>query len=217
MEGKSHLRFARLAPFYDLGVRLCGMLAGGEETIREKVLDLLPLKGDETVLEVGCGTGTVSTMIARRLAGRGMILGLDPSPEMLSRAKDKLSGILSPALLIEGTGSRLPLPDASADCIVLFLTLHEMAHGDRLAALREGLRVLKPGGHLLIGELHRPSSPLGRLLLQVLLLVEEEEASDFFRRGLENILAEAVGDRLERIVMRVFVGGLGQGILLRRR
>ena len=217
MEGKSHLRFAGLAPFYDLGVRLCGLPAGGEERIRSKVLDLLPLRGDETVLEVGCGTGTVAMMIARRLTERGRILGLDPSPEMLARAKEKLSRILSPALLIEGTGSRLPLPDASVDSLVLFLTLHEMAHGDRLEALREGLRVLKPGGHLLIGELHRPSSPVGRLLLRVLLLVEEEEASDFFRRGLENILNEAVEGRLEHVVTRVFAGGLGQGMLLRRR
>lgn len=217
MEGKSHLRFARLAPFYDAGVRLCGIVAGGEERIRRKVLDLLPLRGDETVLEVGCGTGTVAMMIARRMTEGGAILGLDPSPEMLARARKKLSVAPSSALLIEGTGSQLPLPDASIDSLVLFLALHEMAHGDRIAALREGVRVLKQGGHLLIGELHRPSTHLGRLLLQLLLLVEEEEASDFFRRGLENILIEAVEEKLERVATLVFAGGLGQGVLLRRR
>lgn len=217
MEGKSHLRFARLAPFYDRGVRLCGMLAGGEERIRRQVLDLLPLSGNETVLEVGCGTGTVAAMVSRRLTAEGSIVGLDPSPQMLARGKGKLSSGPAPAMLIEGSGSRLPFRDASIDSIILFLALHEMAHPDRLAALKEAVRVLRPGGHLLIGKLHRPDSVIGKLLLRLLLLVEEEEASDFFRRGLETIIHEAVGDGLQRLATRIFAGGLGQGMLLRRR
>ena len=217
MEGKSHLRFAKLAPFYDLGVRLCGFMLGGEERVRRRVVDLLPLRGNEQILEVGCGTGTVTLMLSRRLQQEGRAFGVDPSPQMLIRAQRKLRSDPLPAMFLQGSGDQLPFVDSSLDCVVCFLSLHEMSHPDRIAALQESVRVLKPDGYLLIGELHRPSSPVGKFLLRLLLLVEEEEARDFFQRGLDRILREAAGNRLHPVTNSLFAGGLGQGLLLRKR
>jgi ubiquinone/menaquinone biosynthesis C-methylase UbiE len=216
MEGKSHLRFARLAPFYDLGVRLCGLSLGGERRVREKVLDLLPLHKGDRVLEIGCGTGTVTLMAAHRVGETGEAVGIDPSPEMLTRARAKLAAAPLPHVsFLESGGSHLPFPANHFDAVILFLVLHEMAHSDRLASLSETLRLLRPGGHVVIGELHRPVSLAGRLLLRSLLVVEEAEARDFLDRGLPAILAEGVGNRLREVSNIVFAGGLAQGVVLR--
>lgn len=217
MEGKSHHRFARLAPFYDPWVRLVGLPLGGERRVREKVLDILPLGKGDRVLEIGCGTGTVTLMAAGRVGETGEAAGIDPSPEMLARARAKLAAAPLPqAAFLEGSGDALPFPDGHFDAVILFLVIHEMAHPDRIDTLREVLRVLRPGGHVAIGELRRPDSWPGRLLLRMLLAVEEEEARDFLDRGLDAILAEGCGDRLREEARVVFAGGLGEGVLLKR-
>ncbi len=216
MEGKSHLRFARLAPFYDLGVRLCGLMLGGERRVREKVLDLLPLHKSDRVLEMGCGTGTVTLMVAQRTERDCETVGIDPSPEMLARARAKLAAAPIPRVtFLEAGGDRLPFPAGHFDAVIFFLALHEMVHADRLASVREALRLLKPGGHVVVGELRRPESVAGRLVLRGLLMVEEEEARDFLDRGLAAVLEEGAGKRLREVKSVVFAGGLGQGVLLR--
>ncbi len=216
MEGKSHLRFAKLAPFYDVGVRLCGLPLGGERRVREKVLDLLPLRKGDRVLEMGCGTGTVTIMAAHRVGQTGEAVGVDPSPEMLALARTKLIAAPLPQVsFLEAAGDQVPFPAGHFDAVIFFLVLHEMAHPDRLASLREALRLLRPGGHMVIGELHRPASLVGRLLLGAMLMVEEEEARDFLDRGLSAILAEGAESRLREVESVVFAGGLGQGVVLR--
>ena len=216
MEGKSHLRFARLAPFYDYGLWLLGLPLGGERRVREKILDLLPLKRGDRVLEIGCGTGTVTFMAAERTGGSGETVGIDPSPEMLAQAQKKLRPLPLPQVtFLEGGGDHLPFPDGHFDAVILFLVIHEMAHADRISSLREALRVLTPGGHMAIGELRRPDSFVGRWLLRLVLVVEEDEARDFLDRGLEAILAEAIDGRLHEAGRVVFAGGLAQGVLLR--
>lgn len=216
MEGKSYLRFAKLAPFYDHGLRLLGLTLGGERRVREKVLDLLPLQQGDRVLEIGCGTGTVTLMAAQRVGTGGAAVGTDPSPEMMARALVKLQRMPLPqvAFLAAG-GDDLPFPAGHFDAVILFLVIHEMAHADRIASLREAMRVLKPGGHVVIGELSRPDSFVGRFLLRLLLAVEEDEARDFLGRGLAAILADAAGERLREVGTVVFAGGLAQGVLLR--
>ncbi len=184
--------------------------------MREKVLDLLPLQQGDRVLEIGCGTGTVTLMAAQRVGMGGAAVGTDPSPEMMARALVKLQRKPLPqvAFLAAG-GDDLPFPAGHFDAVILFLVIHEMAHADRIASLREAMRVLKPGGHVVIGELGRPDSLVGRFLLRLLLAAEEDEARDFLERGLPAILADAAGERLREVGTVVFAGGLAQGVLLR--
>jgi len=214
MKGNSYLRFRKIAPFYDRGVKVLGLPLGGEAAVRRKVLDLLPLAEGDRVLEIGCGTGTVTLMAAARVGRSGRAVGVDPSAEMLARARRKVSRHEFPQVeFLLGPGAPLPFADSSFDAVILFLALHEMAHEDRVDALREGVRVLKPGGHLLVGELHGPDSPVGAALLRLLLLVEEDEARDFFDRGLAAIIAEACGTALAEVTRVTFAMGLGQGVL----
>lgn len=218
MKGNSYLRFGKLAPWYDTGLQLVGLPFGGEAAVREKVLGLLPLKSGNKVLEVGCGTGTVTLTLAGRVGQAGEAAGIDPSPEMLARALKKLSqNPLPQVVFLPGAGAPLPFSDAHFDALVFFLVLHEMAHDDRIDSLKEAVRVLKPGGHLLVGELARPESAAGRLLLRLMLLVEEEEATDFLRRGLTEVMTEGAGGALIEEKRTMLAMGLGQGVLYRKQ
>lgn len=100
-------------------------------------------KGDR-VLDVACGTGTL-TLAAAEIAGlSGSTVGLDANPEMLAVARRK-SGQVE---WLEGTAEALPLPDSSFNAVVSQFGF--MFFEDKPRALIEMMRVLKPGGRLAI-------------------------------------------------------------------
>src|SRR5215469_15061017 len=72
---------------YDLLVALLSL--GGEQTYREKTLELAGLKAGESVLDVGCGTGTLAIAAKHRVGSAGRVCGIDASPEMIARARKK--------------------------------------------------------------------------------------------------------------------------------
>jgi len=217
MKGESYLRFRKIAPWYDVGVKLLALSMGGEAAVREKILGLLPLNTGSRVLEVGCGTGTVALMAAGRVGPTGEVVGIDPSTEMLARARKKLvKSKFRQVALLRSAGAPLPFPDCYFDAVILFFVLHEMVQEDRIDSLQEALRVLKLDGHLLVADLGRPESKVGRLLQQLLLLVEEKEAADFLRRGLSAIIGEGGSGELTEVERVIFAHHFVQGVLYRK-
>jgi SAM-dependent methyltransferase len=96
------------------------------------------------VLDVACGTGALTLAAAARVTPGGAVLGLDANPQMLAVARRK-----HPAIeWHEGRAESLPFADASFDAVVSQFGL--MFFDDRVAALREMQRVLRPGGHLAV-------------------------------------------------------------------
>src|SRR4029453_13440692 len=75
------------ARFYDL--MACVVMLGREQGFWGKVLYLAGLKTGESVLDVGCGTGTLAIAAKRRVGLTGTVYGIDPSPEMIARADRK--------------------------------------------------------------------------------------------------------------------------------
>jgi len=138
----------------------------GKFLVWADILEQLALRGDEQVLDVGCGRGAVMGMTARLLP-RGHVVGLDlwrtedqsgNSPDV-AEANLRAEGVLDRCELKTGDMLDMPLPDNSFDLVVSSLAIHniderDLAHHDkRLRAIDEIVRVLKPGGRLAIADL----------------------------------------------------------------
>ena len=110
------------------------------------VLERLPLHGDETVLDAGCGTGRITERLAERLA-RGRVVALDGSPAMVEAARGRLARFGDRVEFVTADlAAPLPLLDASVDAVLSTATFHWIA--DHEALFRHLARVVRPGGRL---------------------------------------------------------------------
>jgi ubiquinone/menaquinone biosynthesis C-methylase UbiE len=107
------------------------------------------LEGSETLLDLGCGSGTYSRPLAKTL-NRGAVVGLDVSVPMLDYASSRARAEqLENLLLIHGSALDLPFPKDEFDAVNCCATIHLFSIPDLLKALKEVCRVLKPGGRFM--------------------------------------------------------------------
>lgn len=106
------------------------------------------------VLEIGIGSGLNLPFYPRDVEA---VIGLDPSPSLLARARREATWARSPVELRRSAAEALPLDDQSVDTVVATWTL--CSTPDVAAALAEIRRVLKPGGRLLFAEHGRAPEP----------------------------------------------------------
>lgn len=132
---------------YDLFVWLVSL--GRERTFREKTLNLAGLKPGESVLDVGCGTGTLAIAAKHRVGPLGTVYGVDASPEMLARARRKAEKAGIEIVFENGIGEALPFSDGQFDAVLSTVMLHHLGRKERQQCVREMRRVLKPGGRVL--------------------------------------------------------------------
>lgn len=102
------------------------------------------LRSGHRVLDVGCGTGALTVEAAARVAPGGHAIGLDANPQMLAVARRKHGHIE----WRDGHAELLPFDDASFDAVLSQFAI--MFFDDRVAALSEMQRVLRPGGRLVV-------------------------------------------------------------------
>lgn len=132
---------------YDLTVSLA--FFGKEQAFREKVLKLARIAQAETVLDVGCGTGTLAIAAKGRVGPAGIVCGVDASPEMLARAEKKARKAGVEVLFRNCLAEALPFPDAHFDVVLSTVMLHHLPGTARLKCAHEIRRVLKTGGRVL--------------------------------------------------------------------
>ena len=143
------------ALWYDAFVWLVSL--GRESAYREKTLDLVSLKPGESVLDIGCGTGTLAIAAKRRVGPGGRVCGVDASPEMLARARKKAHKAGVEVTFERGIVEALPFPDRQFDVVLSTVMLHHLGRGARQQCAQEARRVLKAGGRVLAIDFARPA------------------------------------------------------------
>lgn len=118
-----------------------------------------PLPG--TVLEVGCGTGTLCIQLALA-APNVQVLGIDGDEKILALARQKGARFGERVRFSQALAGELPLADASVDVAIASLLLHHLSPSAKLDALREAHRVLIAGGRLVIADWGPAHDPLMR-------------------------------------------------------
>lgn len=129
-------------PLYDPLSRLAGV-----DRARMVLLDQADIEGGQRVLDVGCGTGSLATLIEREHPDVEVV-GIDPDPNALARARAKAERAGIQIRFELGYADALGHPDASFDRVFSTLMYHHLPHEDKIEMLREAYRVLKPGGRL---------------------------------------------------------------------
>jgi ubiquinone/menaquinone biosynthesis C-methylase UbiE len=143
---QTRARVIHWAFWYDMMLKVRTL--GRERRVRERFLDIAGVAPGQTVLDAGCGTGTMAIAARRRVGDAGAAHAIDASPEMVARARQKAARVqadvsFQPALL-----EALPFPDASFDVVITSLVLHHFPADLLGRCLSEIRRVLKPDGRL---------------------------------------------------------------------
>jgi ubiquinone/menaquinone biosynthesis C-methylase UbiE len=145
-------------PLYDPLVKLLG-----GDRARRTLVDQADLRAGHRVLEIGCGTGTLVVMI-KRLHPGAEVIGLDPDPKALARARRKAEGASARIQFDQGFGDELPYTEASFDRVFSSLMFHHLGRDGKEATLREARRVLRPGGILSLLDFAGPEAGAGGFL-----------------------------------------------------
>jgi ubiquinone/menaquinone biosynthesis C-methylase UbiE len=122
---------------------------GREPAFREKLLQFARLHAGETVLDVGCGTGSLAIAAKRQVGSTGRVYGIDASAEMIARALKKARKAGVEIGFKNSPAQKLPFPDAQFDAVLSTMMLHHLPRKGREDCAREIRRVLKPGGRVL--------------------------------------------------------------------
>jgi ubiquinone/menaquinone biosynthesis C-methylase UbiE len=155
-------RVIHWARWYDLLGKLISF--GRDEAIRQRLIALAAPAPSETVLDVGCGTGTLAIAIEPRV-GEGKVHGIDASPEMIEVAKEKAAKAGGEVDFQVALIEAIPFPDGSFDLVTSSLMLHHLPDDLKRKGFGEIRRVLKPGGRFLAMDFAANShSPIGHLL-----------------------------------------------------
>lgn len=149
------------ASHYDLLVKLLSF--GRENALRSRTIRQAAISRGEVVLDVGCGTGTLTLLARTQTGAAGKVHGIDASPEMIAVARQKSVQQKSDVDFQVGVIEALPFPDGTFDVVLSSLMFHHLPPDLKQRGLAEIYRVLKPGGRLIVVDMARPKTLAQRL------------------------------------------------------
>ncbi len=120
--------------------------------LRRQTINLARLQLGETVLDVGCGTGTLALAVQPRVGRTGHVAGIDPGPAQIAQARAKAARRHLPIDFQIGGIEQLAFGDQTVDVVLSTLMMHHLPAGLKRQGLAEIVRVLKPGGRLIIAD-----------------------------------------------------------------
>lgn len=192
----------RLLPLYDPLCRLLGMAK-----VHRPLVDQAGIRPGQRVLEIGCGTGNLALLV-KRLHPDAEVVGLDPDPRALARARRKSERKALSVQLDRGFAEQLPYPDGSFDRVFSAFMFHHLGPDEKERALREVRRVLKPGSSLHLLDLGGEKAPSDGFMAR--LSHRNELLHDNFGDRIPTLMREAgfadpteVAHRVRRVLGRV--------------
>jgi ubiquinone/menaquinone biosynthesis C-methylase UbiE len=189
------------------------ILWGNFARLREAALKELGPKIHGSVLQIACVYGDFSTKLAQRISPGGTLDIVDVLSIQLDNVRRKLPSHSAVRTFLRDS-TKLKFASRSYDQAVIFFLLHEQPASVRSETLSEVLRVLKPGGKLVIVDYHQPFvlHPL-RYLFKPILKYLEPFALDLWREGIERWLPD--GFVPLEFTKQTFFGGLYQKVVIR--
>jgi ubiquinone/menaquinone biosynthesis C-methylase UbiE len=137
--------------------RFAALQAGRAAALASRLERLLPLRGDERVVDVGSGTGAFAFAVAPRVRE---VVAVDSDPAMLEQARATAPANVE---LVEGDAQRLPFADGAFDVAASLRTLHHVRRAE--LAVAELARVTRSGGTILVVDQIAPVDPLAAVEL----------------------------------------------------
>ena len=156
--GKVAEVFHSVAGKYDL---MNDLMSGGVHRLWKRMtIEMSGVRRGDTVLDIAGGTGDLTAKFSRIVGPEGTVVLADINDSMLRVGRDRLTdlGIVNNVKFSQADAQYLPFPDNSFDVITIAFGLRNVT--DKDLALRSMLRVLKPGGRLLVLEFSSPVNPL---------------------------------------------------------
>ena len=190
------------------------ILFGNYDRLRDEVLDDLGAVVGGQTLQVACAYGSFTPSLQRRLGADARLDVVDILPIQLQNLATKLAA--DPRVtLLQGDSAALACADASYDQVVLFFLLHEQPEATRRATLAEAMRVVRPGGRVVVVDYHRPAwwNPI-RILMRAVFATLEPYAIDLWRHDVAEFLPAATPPA--SMTKRTYFGGLYQKLVLTR-
>ncbi|MGH8261538.1 MAG: class I SAM-dependent methyltransferase [Steroidobacteraceae bacterium] len=133
-------------------------LRGRERRMRRRLLDLSHLRSGESVLDVGCGTGTLAILAKETVGQSGTVCAVDPSREMLIRARAKAARAGAEIRFENAAAQALPFEASSFDVALSTIMLHHLGRLARRELAAELRRVVRPGGRVLLVDFAGPAA-----------------------------------------------------------
>jgi len=156
----------KMVPSYDSYMKT--MTFGRERILRETTVSLAQVKPGDCVLEVGCGTGTL-TLAAKCQAGpSGKAFGIDVIPGMIELSQRKAAQANEDVTFQLGSIDDIPFSANQFDVVMCSFMIFHMSENTRRRGIAEIYRVLRPMGRLLVLDLALPTQPLPRAIAQML-------------------------------------------------
>lgn len=154
------LRFAFLTKLFDPLINV----TMPEKAFRKKLIEQSQIGSYQRVLDYGCGTATLSIML-KQTHPTTIVEGVDVDLKVLEIARKKALEANTKVRLIIFDGSQLPYPDECFDRVLSSLVFHHLEREEKMQALSEIHRVLKPGGTLNIADFGKPQNMAMRIAI----------------------------------------------------
>lgn len=199
--------------FWDRGFLINFILLGNYTRLVDAVLDAFPAPITGNLLQISNAYGQLVPRIQEQLGADAHFDLIDILPVQLEKSREKLKLPDERIRLFQCDATALQCPDNSYDNVLMFFLPHELPGDKRRLALAESLRVLKPGGKLVLVEFHRPHMlhPL-RLWQRLVFFLFEPFATDMWRHELTHYLPENGKHRI--ISKTTYFGSLYQKLVI---